>query len=103
MTSTTTARFIINNTPSVAAAFWEEFVSLSHDRSQPVVLEQGALMEQLLSLEDVFQLAKNIVDSGDMTVNADGKMLRQPSVPEFPLGFDGFEAFVRRFAALNKR
>lgn len=101
MTSTTTARFIINNTPSVAAAFWEEFVSLSHDRSQPVVLEQGALMEQLLSLEDVFQLAKNIVDSGDMTVNADGKMLKQPSVPEFPLGFDGFEAFVRRFAALN--
>lgn len=102
MTATTCAPvFDANNTPTVPAAFWEHFVSLSHDKTQPVVLEQGALIEPLLSLEDAFDLARNVVESGDMTVNADGQMLKQPAVPGFPRAFDGFEQFVRDFAALN--
>ncbi|MEX5590948.1 hypothetical protein ABFV45_26200, partial [Pseudomonas urmiensis] len=83
--------FDANNTPTVPPAFWEHFVSLSHDKTQPVVLEQGALIEPLLSLEDAFDLARNVVESGDMTVNADGQMLKQPAVPGFPHAFDGFE------------
>lgn len=102
MTATTRAHFCdAKNTPTVPAAFWEHFVSLSQDKTQPVVIEQGALIEPLLSLEDVFELARNVVESGDMTVNADGQMLKQPSVPGFPQAFDGFEQFVRDFAALN--
>jgi hypothetical protein len=101
MTSTITARFIATNTPTVPASFWESFVSVSHDKSRPVVMEQSALIDQLLTLEDAFYLAKNVIESGDMTVNADGKMLKQPSIPEFPVHFEGFEAFVRQFAAQN--
>jgi hypothetical protein len=102
ITATTCAHlFDANNTPTVPAAFWEYFVSLSYDKTQPVVLEQDTLIEPLLSLEDAFDLARNVVESGDMTVNADGQMLKQPAVPNFPPDFDGFEQFVRDFAALN--
>ena len=102
ITATTCAHlFDANNTPTVPAAFWEHFVSLSDDKTQPVVLEQDTLIEPLLSLEDAFDLARNVVESGDMTVNADGQMLKQPAVPNFPPDFDGFEQFVRDFAALN--
>jgi hypothetical protein len=101
MTATTTACFTEKNTPVVPASFWDRFVSLSNNKSQPVVIENGALIEPLLTLQDVFQLARNVVESGDLTVNADGKMLDQPTVPAFPEHFGGFEQFVRDFAALN--
>lgn len=101
MTVTTTACFPEKNTPVVPASFWDQFVSLSDDKSQPVVIENGTLIEPLLTLQDVFQLARNVVESGDMTVNADGRMLDQPEVPAFPEHFEGFEQFVRCFAALN--
>ncbi|AZF01550.1 hypothetical protein C4J95_4115 [Pseudomonas orientalis] len=102
MTATTRAHlFDAKNTPTIPAAFWEHFVSLSHDKTQPVVIEQAMLIEPLMSLEDAFELARNVVESGDMTVNADGRMLKQPAVPGFPRAFEGFEQFVRGFAALN--
>jgi hypothetical protein len=101
MTSTSTARFTEKNTPVVPSSFWEQFVNLSKNKSQPVVIEKGALIEPLLTLQDVFQLARNVVESGDLTINADGKMLDQPAVPASPEHFEGFEQFVRDFAALN--
>lgn len=101
MTATTTSRLTEKNTPVVPASFWDQFVSLSNNKSQPVVIENGALIEPLLTLQDVFQLARNVVESGDLTVNADGKMLDQPALPAFPEHFEGFEQFVREFAALN--
>ncbi|WLG55684.1 cupin-like domain-containing protein [Pseudomonas extremorientalis] len=102
MTATIRARVCnANNTPTVPAVFWERFVSLSQDKSLPVVMGQDVLSEPLMNLEDVFELARNVVESGDMTVNADGQMLKQPAVPGFPQAFDGFEQFVRDFAALN--
>jgi hypothetical protein len=102
MTATTRAHlFDAKNTPTIPAAFWEHFVSLSRDKTQPVVIEQATLVEPLMSLDDAFELARNVVESGDMTVNADGQMLKQPAVPGFPQAFEGFEQFVRDFAALN--
>lgn len=101
MTTMTTARFTAKNTPTVPAKFWEHFVDISHNKLRPAVIEKDILNEPLLTLDDVFQLARRVVESEDMTVNADGKMLDQPAVPAFPKTFDGFEQFVRDFAVLN--
>ena len=63
MTASTAAPITVNNAPTVPASFWDHFVRLAQDKSQPVVIEKGAL--ELLMLEDVFQLAKNVVASQD--------------------------------------
>lgn len=101
MKSIITASMIEDNAPIVPVSFWEDFVRLSYNKSRPVVMQQSTLVGPNFTLDEVFRLARNIVKSQDMTVNADGEMLKQPVVPEFPVDFEGFEAFVRCFAAQN--
>lgn len=89
------------NTPSIPPSFWEYFSKASNDRAAPLILDKKLLKEQLLTVEDGFLIAKNIIRSRDVTVNADGKMLESASIPPFPASFSGFEQFVRDFAKLN--
>lgn len=99
--TTLTAKPSVRNIPTVPAAFWDYFANVSSDKSQPVVIAQDALGDHLLKLDTIFQLARSVVQSGDMTVNADGQMLIQPVVPTFPEQFGDFEQFVRDFASAN--
>lgn len=101
MKSLVTTSMIEDSAPIVPISFWDDFVRLSYNKSRPVVMQQSTSTGPLFTLDEVFRLARNIVESRDMTVNADGEMLKQPAVPEFPVDFEGFEAFVRCFAAQN--
>ncbi|MFJ7967603.1 cupin-like domain-containing protein [Streptomyces sp. NPDC096324] len=94
---TTAIRF-----PEVPADFWEQAIQATDGCTRPAVLKVPDPSGRLFPIEDVLELGANIINAGDVSLNVDGTLLKDPVLPGTPpRTVAEFEQYLADLAAQN--
>ncbi|MFD7229424.1 cupin-like domain-containing protein [Streptomyces sp. NPDC059881] len=89
--------------PEVPADFWEHALQATADCTRPAVLQVPAPSGRLFRMEDVLELGANIINAGDVSVNVDGTLIKNPVLPGTPpTNVAEFERYLADLAAQNR-
>ncbi|WP_432030115.1 cupin-like domain-containing protein [Streptomyces sp. 1222.5] len=89
--------------PEVPADFWEQALQATADCTRPAVLPVPDPSGRLFRMEDVLELGANILNAGDVSVNVDGVLLKNPELPGTPpTNVAEFERYLAELAARNQ-
>ncbi|MDQ0904312.1 hypothetical protein QFZ22_000297 [Streptomyces canus] len=100
--STATADISATYFPVVPAAFWEQAFDATEGCTRPAVLKVPERSGQLFPMEDVLALGANIINAGDVSVNVDGTLLKNPVLPGTPpTTVEEFERYLSDLAEQN--
>jgi hypothetical protein len=86
----------------VPADFWEQALQATDGCTRPAVLKVPDPSGRLFPMEDVLELGANIINAGDVSLNVDGKLIKDPALPGTPpTTVAEFEQYLADLTAQN--
>ncbi|WP_164417397.1 cupin-like domain-containing protein [Streptomyces salinarius] len=88
--------------PVIPQSFWDEAFEATAECTRPAVLKVPDPSGRLFRTEDVLELGASIIKSGDVSVNVDGTLVKNPVMPDTPPAtVEEFEQFLSELALRN--